>query len=394
MEGKPRQVFGVYFGYIFQVLLAKNNFLYSGTYQWYRDNVLLTGETNATYSDLWEAAGAHSYYCEYTTGAGTTQSNTVTVTWKTTTITISADYTLLPVGASVNLTATVGTSGGTYQWFRDGVAISGATSSTYRDTPTSAQTYNYTCTYTIGTASVSSNSVQVEWRVLAISISADATSVQTGTTVTLTASITVGLTGGRYVWYKNGTAISGSNTYQITDVSSSATTNTYYCTYMLNGVTATSNSVSVTWTAPLSYTASLYFNVTIQNNYIEEVRVEGNMDNGSGTNVIGQNQIPGRGTGNVTGTSANFTYNPSSSYNVTLRVDLYGATTNKFIQNYNFGFLTVVGKTTGTVYGNYALTVTGGGAGDTYISLAATTSATAVTEDVRFEIVGSIETQQ
>ena len=121
-------------------------------YQWYKDASLLTGKTNATLS-IASAALADSgiYYLTATNGFGGSQSAAVTVS-----------VTAFPVGISqqpANLTAmanfynaaafsltVTGTPPISLQWNRNGTPISGATSSTYAFTPTSANNSDvFTC---------------------------------------------------------------------------------------------------------------------------------------------------------------------------------------------------------------------------------------------------------
>ena len=108
------------------------------TYQWYRDGVIISGATGPEY----EAAVSGDYTVSITLGPNNAVSDPLAVTVNTApTATILPPATTdIPVGGSVLLDATTGT-GYNYQWYLNGVAIQGATSSTF-DAP-------YNGTYTL-----------------------------------------------------------------------------------------------------------------------------------------------------------------------------------------------------------------------------------------------------
>ena len=104
------------------------------TYQWRKGGVAIAGATSATYSIASTASGdTASYSVVVTNVVGSVTSNTATLTVNTP-LTITSQ----PVGltkntgatASFSVTAT-GTTPITYQWRKDGTAISGATASAY-----------------------------------------------------------------------------------------------------------------------------------------------------------------------------------------------------------------------------------------------------------------------
>jgi len=110
------------------------------TYQWYKNGTAITGATNSTYS----ATSAGEYYVVVTDSNDCDdESNHVTVIYVP-----PPDVSIVADDAELNcnnpdavLTATVVDGEGpfTYQWYRDGSAIDGATNSTY--TATSVGTY-------------------------------------------------------------------------------------------------------------------------------------------------------------------------------------------------------------------------------------------------------------
>lgn len=104
------------------------------TYQWRLNGATVAGATAATYAA--SSAGTYSVTVTSTNGCSTT-SNVVTVNQGTAavaTITPGTNQTFCP-GNSLTLTADTGT-GLTYQWRRNGVNITGATSQSYTATDT------------------------------------------------------------------------------------------------------------------------------------------------------------------------------------------------------------------------------------------------------------------
>jgi gliding motility-associated-like protein len=106
------------------------------TYQWYKDGNIISGETKATY--LVTQAGKYKVTITSINGCLSGFSNEIEikeVTAATPTIK-AADTTTFCIGSSVVLTSTAAAS---YQWYKDGVLISGAASQSY----TANQTGSY-----------------------------------------------------------------------------------------------------------------------------------------------------------------------------------------------------------------------------------------------------------
>lgn len=120
------------------------------TYQWYKDNGILTGATNSSYT----ATTTGSY--TVTVSAGTSCQSTsapVAITVNPSpaaTITTTGSLNFC-TGSSVKFDASTGT-GYSYQWFKDGDPVTGATQSSY--TATTGGTYNVQVT--LGSCNLSS----------------------------------------------------------------------------------------------------------------------------------------------------------------------------------------------------------------------------------------------
>ena len=147
----------------------------------------------------------------------------------------------LCTGGSVVLTAAAGT-GYTYVWKKDGIAISGATASSY----TATQAGSYTATITSSGCSSTTSATQVFVTTTpTASISAGgATTFCSGGSVSLSAN-----TGYTYVWKLNGTAISGATT----STYSASQAGSYTVVVYNGGCAATSAATTITLTgAPVA----------------------------------------------------------------------------------------------------------------------------------------------
>lgn len=130
-------------------------------YQWYFDNVLISGATNASYSIPSAASSNAGTYTVFATNIGGSSSQTDTLSVDTLP---ALAITTQPVGGAVNLNATykfsvvaTGTPAPTYQWSFNGQPISGATAANY--SLTSAQIANsgsFAVTVTNATGSLTS----------------------------------------------------------------------------------------------------------------------------------------------------------------------------------------------------------------------------------------------
>ncbi len=204
------------------------------TYQWKKDATALVGATGSTLilTNI-QSANAGSYSVVVSNGAGSTTSDVSVIS--ITSISIAPAITTQPVSqsvlAGVNVTFTVVASGAptpTYQWKKDGAAISGATSASL--TLSSVQTaaagsYTVVATNSIGSVTSSGAILTVATTASAPAITTQplSQSVGAGVTVTFTAAAS-GTPTPAYQWNKNGTVISGatSATLTLTNVQSSS----------------------------------------------------------------------------------------------------------------------------------------------------------------------------
>jgi hypothetical protein len=189
------------------------------TYQWQKGGVAISGATSSSYSISSTVAGdAGNYTVVVGNSGGSVTSSVATLTVNAAAIapaisTQPASQTVsVGSAASFSVVAT-GTATLTYQWQKGGVAINGATSSSYSISSTVAgDAGNYTVVVGNSVGSVTSSVA-----VLTVSAAPTAAPVVTsspasitqaaGTSVTLSCTVTGG--GLSYQWSKDGVAISG-----------------------------------------------------------------------------------------------------------------------------------------------------------------------------------------
>jgi alpha-tubulin suppressor-like RCC1 family protein len=133
-------------------------------YQWRKDGTAISGATSSTYSiSSTSASDAGSYTVVVTNSAGSATSNaatlTVTAAVVAPTITTQPSSSSVISGSAASFSvAASGTATLTYQWRKDGTAISGATSSTYSISSTAtSDAGSYTVVVTNSAGSATSN---------------------------------------------------------------------------------------------------------------------------------------------------------------------------------------------------------------------------------------------
>ena len=245
-------------GVTFTVVADGNGTL---SYQWKKAGVDIVGATSASYSIPAISAGdVASYTCVVTNTLGAT---TTTTTTAAATVSISAAATPVitaqPVAATIaqggdasfSVTAT-GSGTLSYQWFKDGVALGGSTSSSLSLTGlvlTDAASYSCLITNSLSGASSSISTIPAALAVVgtpAISAQpAGATLVQgTNGSLSLTATANGTLS---YQWQKDGVAIGGATAASLSLTGVAAgDAGSYDCvvTNTLNGVSTMATSAA------------------------------------------------------------------------------------------------------------------------------------------------------
>ncbi len=202
-------------------------------YQWYKDGVQIPSINTPTLA----ADQAGDYYLSITAGGCTSQSNTITITVVDIAINSGSPSTgtILP-GQTQTLTVTTTAAGPQYVWYRNNVAIAGATAATY--TATQDGTYKVVVTQTIGCNAVDEKIFTLNYPTgFTITIAANAgytACVSTAATLNITSftaqtpegNVNVTTMGYTYQWYRNNAPVAGATSATLT-LSSSSQNGTY-----------------------------------------------------------------------------------------------------------------------------------------------------------------------
>lgn len=199
-------------------------------YQWYKNDTAISGATSPSYSILTvQTANAGTYTVKVSNGTlpnATSNGAVLTVNSAPVapSITPQQQSQTVVVGQTVTFYATAtGTPPLSYQWYKNGTIISGATSSTYAISnvqPSDSGTYTFTVSNGIPPNATSNAAVLTVIVPPTIIVQPQADTVMAGQSVTFSVTVT-GTPPFSYQWYRYGVAISGatSSTYTITNVS-------------------------------------------------------------------------------------------------------------------------------------------------------------------------------
>ena len=232
------------------------------TYQWRKNGTAISNATAANYSlTAVTTADAGSYSVAISNAAGSTVSDNATLTVNAALIApaITTQPTSLTVTAGQSASFSVSASGSptlSYQWKKNGTAISGATSATFTiasTTSANAASYTVVVTNSVGSATSNAASLTVNAALIAPAITTQPTSLTV--TAGQSASFSVSASGSptlSYQWKKNGTAISGATSATFTIAATTSANAASYTVVVTNSVgSATSNAASLTVNAAL-----------------------------------------------------------------------------------------------------------------------------------------------
>jgi hypothetical protein len=220
-------------------------------YQWYFASLPVTGANSSTYL-IGNVASLNSgsYYATVSNSCGTLTTNAASLTVKNL-VTISTQSANLTkcVGTSAQFSVTAnGTGPISYQWYKNGVAITGAVSSTFEIL--SVSNINQGDYYCI--VSNSCNSVQSSIKTLTVNQSPLISTITSDTTLCSGSNLSLSITASGtaplyYQWYKGSTAISGAVNaslplYQI----STSDAGQYHCVITNSCGTISSSNINVT----------------------------------------------------------------------------------------------------------------------------------------------------
>ena len=220
-------------------------------YQWYLNGIPLTNASNQFY--IANSAGNYSVQITNKNGCSSVSAiNTITLIPKSTPVITASGNTSICKGNSVQLN-TAGYY--TYQWYLNGVAVQGATDSTF--TADSSGNYTVIGTTYLGCVSNTSSiiSVTVFYPPSTPVLTVSNNSICSGNSTTL-----ISTTGTTYAWYQNGNLL---NTTSTSGYSISSAGNYSVVTTNRNGCkSAISNTVNITVITPVSPIISISGNTS------------------------------------------------------------------------------------------------------------------------------------
>ena len=232
------------------------------TYQWQKGGVAIGGATSAIYTiGSVQAADAGNYACVVANSVGSVTSTAVTLTVNAAVIapamTTQPSSATVTTGGSATFTVVAsGTAPLTYQWWKGGVAIGGATAASYAiASAQAADAGSYSCVVTNSAGNATSNTVTltVSTATVAPSIATQPASTTgvVGSNVTFTVVVN-GTAPFSFQWYKGVVAINGAtaDNYTLTAVQP-PDAGSYTCVITNSVGSATSNAATLTVTFPV-----------------------------------------------------------------------------------------------------------------------------------------------
>jgi hypothetical protein len=207
------------------------------SYQWRKNGTAISGATSSSY--ITPATTSSDNGTQFTVvvsnSAGSATSNAATLTVNASAVapTITTQPTSQTVTAGQTATFTVsatGTAPLSYQWRKNGTAISGATSSSYTTPATTSSDNGAQFTVVVSNSAGSITSNPATLTVSAAAVAPSITTQPASRTVTAgqTAAFTVAATGTApltYQWKRNGTAISGATSSSYTTPATTSSDN-------------------------------------------------------------------------------------------------------------------------------------------------------------------------
>jgi len=201
------------------------------TYQWYLNDVSVSGATSSSWTFAPSSSGSYTVYVNATDKVGgIAKSNIATVTVNPPpSVIISPTSITMDLGQAKLFTSSVsgGTSPYSYQWYLNGTPVSGATSFMWAFIPSSSGSYSI---YVIVTDNVNVSDTSPVSNVavnpqLTVTISPSFAIINSSEPLTLTSVVSGGTSPYTYQWYANGALVSGatSDSWTFTPTSSDNT---------------------------------------------------------------------------------------------------------------------------------------------------------------------------
>jgi hypothetical protein len=180
---------------IFSVAVSEDGRPKEYSYQWFIDGTLVSGATSNSYvRDVTGDIGQHSVWCEVSNKAGTARSREAKLTVNRLPV-LSTSYpadATVEKGDSVTAKVSIAAAGYpasyTYQWYKNGSAVSGATGSSYTFTAGTAGDVELYCKVSNSAGTVTSRTATIKVKDVLVLIPGDlfsgATKVNPSVTIT------------------------------------------------------------------------------------------------------------------------------------------------------------------------------------------------------------------
>jgi len=230
------------------------------SYQWKKNGTAISGATSLSYTTppTTSADNGSQFTVVVTNSAGylTSSAATLTVSAAPVAPSITAEPTNQTVMAGQTATFTVvatGTAPLSYQWKKNGAAISGAMSSSYTTPATTSADNGSQFTVVVSNVAGSATSIAATLTVTAAAVAPSITTEPASQTVTVgqTATFTVVATGTAplsYRWMKNGTAVSGATSSGYTTPATTSADNGAQFTVTVSNTEGSATSSAATLT--------------------------------------------------------------------------------------------------------------------------------------------------
>ena len=251
------------------------------SYQWEENGTAISGATSASYTTAATSSSDNGakFQVVVSNSAGSVTSNAATLTVNA--AAVAPSITTQPVNQTVSMgqTATftvvaTGTAPLSYQWQKNGTAISGATSASYTTAATTSSDNGaqFVVVVSNSAGSVTSNAATLTVNAAAVAPSITTQPANQSVSLGQTATFTVVATGTAplsYQWQKNGTAVSGATSASYTTPATTSSDNGAQFTVTVSNVAGnvTSNAAILTVNAAVSAIKTVFIILMENNNW-------------------------------------------------------------------------------------------------------------------------------
>jgi len=230
-------------------------------YQWYKDGSAISGANSFSYTTTNTTSAAGIYYVTVSTTCNVVSSTTSTVSVTPNPRASLTGTQTICTGTTANLSLITTGIGSITVTLNNGIIVNTVSgTSTISVSPTINTTYTISSvidTYSSGTSTGSATVSIYAPASITVQPMSSATIIE-GATTTLSVTAT-GQPSLNYQWYKDGSAISGANSYSYTTINTTSASGSYYVTVSTtcNVVSSTTSMVSVTSRPQGSLTGSI-----------------------------------------------------------------------------------------------------------------------------------------